>query len=118
MEEDSLSDYDSVEEDVFSDPSPTEEAITGFEGLQLDSSGALQKEGSEHQDAGRCSSLDSGTPTVLEFSQDQSSKSVSCTILLYYNHSLRELLLRLVIKSYSIPLQVLMPFSKPVVLIS
>ncbi|KAF2981729.1 hypothetical protein EK904_015111 [Melospiza melodia maxima] len=73
MEEDSLSDdYDSVEEDVFSDPSPTEEAITGFEGLQLDSSGALQKEGSEHQDAGRCSSLDSGATTVLEFNQDQS----------------------------------------------
>ncbi|XP_059717726.1 katanin-interacting protein isoform X9 [Haemorhous mexicanus] len=73
MEEDSLSDdYDSVEEDVFSDPSPTEEVITGFEGLQLDSSGALQKEGSEHQDAGRCSSLDSGAPAVLEFNQDQS----------------------------------------------
>ncbi|XP_039588617.1 katanin-interacting protein [Passer montanus] len=73
MEEDSLSDdYDSVEEDVFSDPSPTEEAITGFEGLQLDSSGALQKEGSEHQDAGRCSGLDSGAPAVLEFNQDQS----------------------------------------------
>ncbi|NXH79861.1 K0556 protein, partial [Edolisoma coerulescens] len=73
MEEDSLSDdYDSVEEDVFSEPSPTEEAITGFEGLQLDSSGALQKEGSEHQDAGRCPGLDSGAPTVLEFNQDQS----------------------------------------------
>ncbi|NXU95887.1 K0556 protein, partial [Cettia cetti] len=73
MEEDSLSDdYDSVEEDVFSEPSPTEEAITGFEGLQLDSSGALQKEGSEPQDAGRCSGLDSGAPAVLEFSQDQS----------------------------------------------
>ncbi|NXH45048.1 K0556 protein, partial [Dicaeum eximium] len=73
MEEDSLSDdYDSVEEDVFSEPSPTEEAITGFEGLQLDSSGALQKEGSEHQDAGRCSGLDSGASTVLEFNQDQS----------------------------------------------
>ncbi|NXP67351.1 K0556 protein, partial [Chloropsis cyanopogon] len=73
MEEDSLSDdYDSVEEDVFSEPSPTEEAITGFEGLQLDSSGALQKEDSEHQDAGRCSGLDSGAPAVLEFNQDQS----------------------------------------------
>ncbi|XP_005054162.1 PREDICTED: uncharacterized protein KIAA0556 homolog isoform X3 [Ficedula albicollis] len=73
MEEDSLSDdYDSVEEDVFSEPSPTEEAITGFEGLQLDSSEALQKEGSEPQDAGRCSSLDSAASTVLEFSQDQS----------------------------------------------
>ncbi|XP_041893742.1 katanin-interacting protein isoform X1 [Corvus kubaryi] len=73
MKEDSLSDdYDSVEEDVFSEPSPTEEAITGFEGLQLDSSGALQKEGSEHQDAGRCSGLDSGALTVLEFNQDQS----------------------------------------------
>ncbi|XP_056358857.1 katanin-interacting protein isoform X1 [Oenanthe melanoleuca] len=72
MEEDSPSDdYDSVEEDVFSEPSPTEEAITGFEGLQLDSSEALQKEGSEPQDAGRCSSLDS-TSTALEFSQDQS----------------------------------------------
>ncbi|NWW36863.1 K0556 protein, partial [Panurus biarmicus] len=73
MEEGSLSDdYDSVEEDVFSEPSPTEEAITGFEGLQLDSSGALQREGSEPQDAGRCSGLDSGALTVLEFSQDQS----------------------------------------------
>ncbi|NWR42796.1 K0556 protein, partial [Regulus satrapa] len=73
MEEDSLNDdYDSVEEDVFSEPSPTEEAITGFEGLQLDSSGPLQKEGSEPQDAGRGSGLDSGAPTVLEFSQDQS----------------------------------------------
>ncbi|NWW18030.1 K0556 protein, partial [Falcunculus frontatus] len=73
MEEDSLSDdYDSVEEDVFSEPSPTEEAIRGFEGLQLDSSGALQKEGSEHLDAGRCSGLDSGALTVLEFNQDQS----------------------------------------------
>ncbi|NXU40502.1 K0556 protein, partial [Drymodes brunneopygia] len=73
MEEDSFSDdYDSVEEDVFSDPSPTEEAISGFEGLQLDGSGALQKEGSEHQDAGRCSGLDSGALTVLEFNQDQS----------------------------------------------
>lgn len=96
MEEDSLSDdYDSVEEDVFSEPSPTEEAITGFEGLQLDSSGALQKEGSEHQDAGRCSGLDSGALTVLEFNQDQSSESVSSTLLqCYNNNSLRELLLR------------------------
>ncbi|NXS32909.1 K0556 protein, partial [Pomatostomus ruficeps] len=73
MEEDSLSDdYDSVEEDVFSEPSSTEEAITAFEGLRLDSSGALQKEGSEHQDAGRCSGLDSGALTVLEFHQEQS----------------------------------------------
>ncbi|NWV60821.1 K0556 protein, partial [Malurus elegans] len=73
MEEDSLSDdCDSVEEDVFSEPSPTEEAITGFEGLQLDSSGALQKEASEHGDAGRCSALDFGALTVLESNQDQS----------------------------------------------
>lgn len=104
MEEDSLSDdYDSVEEDVFSEPSPTEEPITGFEGLQLDSSGALQKEGSEHQDSGRCSGLDSRAPAVLEFNQDQSSKSVSSTVLLYNYQSLRELLLRLIIRSYSIP---------------
>ncbi|NWW83539.1 K0556 protein, partial [Climacteris rufus] len=73
MEEESLSDdYDSVEEDVFSEASPTEEAITGFEGLQLHSSGTLQKEASEHQDAGRCSGLDSGALTVLELHQDQS----------------------------------------------
>lgn len=105
MEEDSLSDdYDSVEEDVFSEPSPTEEAITGFEGLQLDSSGALQKEGSDPQDAGRGSGLDSGTPTVLEFSQDQSSKSVSSTLpQCYNNHSWKELLLMLITRSYSIP---------------
>uniref|UniRef100_A0A8D0ESW4 Katanin interacting protein n=1 Tax=Strix occidentalis caurina TaxID=311401 RepID=A0A8D0ESW4_STROC len=77
MEEDSLSDdYDSVEEDVFSEPSPTEETITSFEGLQLHSSRSLQKEASEHQDAGRCSGLDSGGLTVLEFNQDQSSKSL------------------------------------------
>uniref|UniRef100_A0A8C8AD88 Katanin interacting protein n=1 Tax=Otus sunia TaxID=257818 RepID=A0A8C8AD88_9STRI len=73
MEEDSLSDdYDSVEEDVFSEPSPTEETITSFEGLQLHSSRSLQKEASEHQDDGRCSGLDSGGLTVLEFNQDQS----------------------------------------------
>lgn len=84
MEEDSLSDdYDSVEEDVFSEPSPTEETITSFGGLQLCSSRSLQKEASEHQDAGRCSSLDSGALTVLEFNQDQSSKSLC--IMHYYS---------------------------------
>ncbi|NXE90775.1 K0556 protein, partial [Menura novaehollandiae] len=73
MEEDSLSDdCDSVEEDVFSEPSPTEEAITGLEDLQLHNSGALQKEASELQDAGRFSGFDSGALTVLEFHQDQS----------------------------------------------
>ncbi|KQK84800.1 hypothetical protein AAES_45431 [Amazona aestiva] len=73
MEEDSLSDdYDSVEEDVFSEPSSTEETVTSFGGLQLRSSKSLQKEASERWDAGGCSGLDSGTLTVLEFSQDQS----------------------------------------------
>ncbi|NXW55558.1 K0556 protein, partial [Eurystomus gularis] len=76
MEEDSLSDDDdSVEEDVevvFSEPSPTKEMITSFGDLQLHSSGSLQKEASERQDTGRCSGLDSGVPTVLEFNQDQS----------------------------------------------
>ncbi|XP_075574514.1 katanin-interacting protein isoform X2 [Pelecanus crispus] len=73
MEEDSFSDdYDSVEEDVFSELSPTEETITSFGGLQLHSSRSLQKDTSEHQVAGRCSGLDSGALTVLEFSQDQS----------------------------------------------
>ncbi|XP_059682373.1 katanin-interacting protein [Gavia stellata] len=73
MEEDSLSDdYDSVEEDVFPEPSPTEETITSFGGLQLHSIRSLQKEASEHQDAGRCSGLDSGALPVLEFNQDQS----------------------------------------------
>ncbi|XP_074962237.1 katanin-interacting protein isoform X3 [Phalacrocorax aristotelis] len=73
MEEDSLSDgYDFVEEDVCSELSPTDETITNFGGLQLHSSGSLQKEASEHQDAGRCSSLDSGALNVLEFNQDQS----------------------------------------------
>ncbi|XP_010576731.1 PREDICTED: uncharacterized protein KIAA0556 homolog [Haliaeetus leucocephalus] len=73
MEEDSLSDdYDSVEEDVFSEPSPTEETITSLGALQLHSGRSLQKEASEHQDAGRCSGLDSGAFTVLEFNQDQS----------------------------------------------
>ncbi|XP_030338251.1 protein KIAA0556 homolog isoform X1 [Strigops habroptila] len=74
MEEDSLSDdYDSVEEDVFSEPSSTDETVTSFGGLQLHSSKSPQKETSEHWDAGRCSGLDSGTLTVLEFSQDQSN---------------------------------------------
>ncbi|NXQ93794.1 K0556 protein, partial [Sagittarius serpentarius] len=73
MEEDSLSDdYDSVEEDVFSELSPTEETITSLGGLQLRSSRSLQQEASEHQDSGRCSGLDSGALTVLEFNQDQS----------------------------------------------
>lgn len=75
MEEDSLSDdYDSVEEDVFSEPSSTDETVTSFGGLQLHSSKSPQKETSEHWDAGRCSGLDSGTLTVLEFSQDQNVK--------------------------------------------
>ncbi|XP_054069153.1 katanin-interacting protein isoform X2 [Rissa tridactyla] len=74
MEEDSCSDdYDSVEEDVFSELSPTEETITSFADLQLNSSRSLQKEASERQDTGRCSSLDSGALTVLEFNQDQSN---------------------------------------------
>ncbi|NXE06898.1 K0556 protein, partial [Lophotis ruficrista] len=73
MEEDSFSDdYDSVEEDVFSEPSPTEETITSFGGLQLHSGTSLQQEASEHQDAGRCSGLDSGALTMLEFNQKQS----------------------------------------------
>ncbi|NXK47891.1 K0556 protein, partial [Chauna torquata] len=73
MEEDSLSeDYDFVEEEVFSEPSPSEETITSFGGLQLHSSRSLQKEASEHQDAGRCSGLDSGAVTRLEYKQDQS----------------------------------------------
>ncbi|NXJ80810.1 K0556 protein, partial [Trogon melanurus] len=73
MEEDSLSDdYDSVEEDVCSEPSPTEETTTSLGGLQLCGSRSLQKEASEHRDAGRCSGLDSGVRTVLEFNQDQS----------------------------------------------
>ncbi|NXJ68842.1 K0556 protein, partial [Rostratula benghalensis] len=73
MEEASLSDYDSVEEDVFSEPSPTEETIASFEGLQLHSGRSLKKESSEYQDTGRCSSLDSGALTVLEFNPDQSN---------------------------------------------
>ncbi|XP_009980634.1 PREDICTED: uncharacterized protein KIAA0556 homolog [Tauraco erythrolophus] len=73
MEEHSLSDdYESVEEDLFSEPSPTEETIASFGGLQLHSSRSLQKEASEDQDAGRCSGLDSGALTVMEFNQDQS----------------------------------------------
>ncbi|XP_069726133.1 katanin-interacting protein isoform X2 [Phaenicophaeus curvirostris] len=73
MEGDSLSDdYDSVEEDAFSESSSTEETITSFGGLQLHCSRSLQEEASEHQDAGRCSGLDSGAVTVLELNQDQS----------------------------------------------
>ncbi|XP_061849540.1 katanin-interacting protein isoform X2 [Colius striatus] len=73
MEDDSLSnDSDSVEEDVSSEPSPTEETIASFGDLQLHGSRSLQKEASEDQDAGRCSGLDSGALTVLEFNQDQS----------------------------------------------
>ncbi|XP_040503410.1 katanin-interacting protein isoform X6 [Gallus gallus] len=73
MEEDSSSeDYSSVEEEVFSEPSPTEETITSFGSLQLQSSTSLRKEASECQDAERCSSLVSGTLTALEYKQDQS----------------------------------------------
>ncbi|KAJ7426789.1 protein KIAA0556 [Willisornis vidua] len=73
MEEDSLSDdYDSVEEDVFSESSSTEEDMPSFEALQFPGSRSLQKETPEHQDAGRCSGLDCGALTVLECNQDQS----------------------------------------------
>ncbi|NXG08864.1 K0556 protein, partial [Sakesphorus luctuosus] len=73
MEEDSLSDdYDSIEEDVFSEPSSTEEDMPSFEALQFPGSRSLQKETPEHQDAGRCSGLDCGALTVLECNQDQS----------------------------------------------
>ncbi|XP_054247203.1 katanin-interacting protein [Indicator indicator] len=74
MEEDSFSDDDddSIEEDVPSESSSAEETIPSFEDLQLHSNRFLQKEASEHQDAGRCSGLDSGAHSVLEFRQDQS----------------------------------------------
>uniref|UniRef100_A0A8C2YE48 Katanin interacting protein n=1 Tax=Coturnix japonica TaxID=93934 RepID=A0A8C2YE48_COTJA len=75
MEEESSSeDYDFIEEELFSEPSPTEETITSFASLQLQSSGSMQKEASESQDTGRCSSLVSGASTALEYKQDQSSK--------------------------------------------
>lgn len=75
MEDDSSSeDYDFVEEEVFSEPSLTEETITSFGSLQLHSSRSLQKEASECQDAGRCSGLVSGALTALDYKQDQSSK--------------------------------------------
>lgn len=78
MEEDSFSDDDdSIEEDVLSESSSAEETIPSFEDLQLHSKRFLQKEASEHQDGGRCSGLDSGAHSVLEFSQDQSSKSLT-----------------------------------------
>lgn len=93
-EEDSVSeDYDSVEE-VISEPSSTEETSTSLEGLQLHSSRSLQKEASEDQDAGRCSGLDSGAVTVLEYKQDQSSKSLCVILLQYCKNSLTALFLR------------------------
>ncbi|NXI44542.1 K0556 protein, partial [Galbula dea] len=73
MDEDSLSDdEDYVEEDVFSEASPTEETIASFGDLQLHSSRSLEKEASEHEDAGRCSGLDSAAPALFGFSQDRS----------------------------------------------
>ncbi|OPJ87736.1 hypothetical protein AV530_001143 [Patagioenas fasciata monilis] len=73
MERDSLGDDDdSVEEDVLSEPSPTEETIASFGDLQLHCSESQQKEASERQDTGRCSGLDSGGLTMLEFNKDQS----------------------------------------------
>ncbi|NXN15435.1 K0556 protein, partial [Indicator maculatus] len=76
VEEDSFSDDDddddSIEEDVPSESSSAEETIPSFEDLQLHSNRFLQKEASEHQDAGRRSGLDSGAHSVLEFRQDQS----------------------------------------------
>ncbi|NXK90058.1 K0556 protein, partial [Formicarius rufipectus] len=71
--EGSLSDdYDSVEEDVFSEQSSTEEEMSSLEDLQFHGSRSLQKEPSEHQDVGRCLGLDSGALTVLESNQEQS----------------------------------------------
>ncbi|XP_062443965.1 katanin-interacting protein isoform X2 [Rhea pennata] len=74
VDENSFSDdYDSVEEDVFSEPSPTEETIANFGEFQLCSSKSSQKEASERQEAARCSDLDSGALILLEFKQDQSN---------------------------------------------
>ncbi|XP_025963491.2 katanin-interacting protein isoform X2 [Dromaius novaehollandiae] len=66
-------DYDSVEEDVFPESSPTEETVASFGGLQLHSGKSLQKGAPERQEAGRCSGLGSGPLIVLEFKQDQSN---------------------------------------------
>ncbi|XP_051488392.1 katanin-interacting protein isoform X1 [Apus apus] len=72
MEEDALSDDSgSVEEDVFSEQSSTEETTASFGGFQLHSSRSVQKETSEHQGAGGCSRLASGALTVLGFNEDQ-----------------------------------------------
>ncbi|NXF97653.1 K0556 protein, partial [Eubucco bourcierii] len=72
MEEDSFSDDDdSIEEDVLSESSSAEETIPSFEDLQLHSNRFLQKEATEHQDCGRCSGIDSGAHSVVEFRQDQ-----------------------------------------------
>ncbi|NXJ12458.1 K0556 protein, partial [Odontophorus gujanensis] len=68
----SSEDCDFVEEEVFSEPSPTEETITSFGSLHLQGSISLQEEASECQDAGRCSSLDSVTLTAMKYKQDQS----------------------------------------------
>ncbi|NWX95481.1 K0556 protein, partial [Nothoprocta ornata] len=70
-ENSSSDDYDSVEEDVSSEASPTEETIASFGDLRLHSSKSVQKEASARQEAGKCSGLDSGTLIVLEFKQDQ-----------------------------------------------
>ncbi|NWJ07358.1 K0556 protein, partial [Crypturellus undulatus] len=67
----SSDDYDSVEEDVSSEASPTEETIASFGDLQLLSSKSQQKEAAAHQEAERCSGLDSGALAVLEFKEDQ-----------------------------------------------
>ncbi|NXD15006.1 K0556 protein, partial [Nothocercus nigrocapillus] len=75
-ENSSSDDYDSVEEDVSSEASPTEETIVSFGDLQLHSSKLLQKEPAAHQVAERCSGLDSGALTVLEFKRDQNMKPV------------------------------------------
>ncbi|NXA50699.1 K0556 protein, partial [Nothocercus julius] len=75
-ENSSSDDYDSVEEDVSSEASPTEETIASFGDLQLHSSKLLQKEAAAHQEAERCSGLDSGALIVLEFKRDQNMKPV------------------------------------------
>ncbi|NXA41573.1 K0556 protein, partial [Eudromia elegans] len=70
-ENSSSDDYDSVEEDVSSEASPTEEMVASFGDLQLHRSKSLQKETPDNQEAGRCSGCDSGALIVLEFKQDQ-----------------------------------------------
>uniref|UniRef100_A0A8D0HPI4 Katanin interacting protein n=1 Tax=Sphenodon punctatus TaxID=8508 RepID=A0A8D0HPI4_SPHPU len=79
-------DYDSVEEDVPSEPSLMKETIEHFGNLQLSGKDASPpKDTFKYQDAVRCCDLDAGSLIVLEFKPTLRSESLCPVLLMLQN---------------------------------